>query len=188
MLVLHIWAAIKLSSENKAARPVGYAEWNPVGSTYASRTMLMSGLIVFVFIIYHLLHFTLQNQAVNFLSDPQLANFKHLEDPAKRHDIFSMMVAGFSNIWVSGFYVLGIALLCLHLSHGVSAMFQSIGWKNRTYGPILDKGSRILAGLIFVGYISIPIAVLCGYGGKELEMRKAGRSESVISVPVLKWP
>ena len=188
MLVLHIWAAIRLSAENKAARPVAYAEWKSAGSTYASRTMLMSGLIIFVFIIYHLLHFTLQNQGVNFISDPQLANFKHLEDPAKRHDIFSMMVAGFSNVWVSGFYILGMALLCLHLSHGVSAMFQSIGWKNQAYGPILDKGARILAGLIFIGYVSIPIAVLGGYGSKELEMRRTGKmgTEPAIVVPVLK--
>src|SRR3954454_18231846 len=65
MLVLHVWAAIKLSAENRAARPVGYAEWKPVGSTYASRTMLMTGLIIFVFIIYHLLHFTAQVAYVN---------------------------------------------------------------------------------------------------------------------------
>src|SRR5262245_49365902 len=54
MLVAHVWAAIKLSAENKAARPVGYAQFKPIGSTYASRTMLMSGIIVFVFIVYHL--------------------------------------------------------------------------------------------------------------------------------------
>jgi succinate dehydrogenase / fumarate reductase cytochrome b subunit len=186
MLVLHIWAAIRLSAENKAARPVGYANWKPVGSTYASRTMLMSGIIIFVFIIYHLLHFTVQSPAVNFISDPNLANFKNLEDPVKRHDIFSMMVAGFSNIWVSGFYILGMALLCLHLSHGASAMFQSIGWKNQAYRPILDKGARIVGGLIFLGYISIPIAVLCGYGSKELELRRTARG--VPEPPVLTAP
>ena len=60
-------------------------------------------------------------------------------DPEKRHDIFKMMVVGFSNPWVSGFYILGMALLCLHLSHGVSSMFQSLGWKNETYRPFLDK-------------------------------------------------
>src|SRR5437016_14495974 len=49
MLVLHVWAAVKLSLENKAARPVGYANWEPAGATYASRTMLMSGIIIFVF-------------------------------------------------------------------------------------------------------------------------------------------
>src|SRR5437868_14380017 len=66
MLVLHIWAAVQLSIENKAARPLGYAVYQPVGSSYASRTMLMSGLIVFVFIIYHILHFTVENQYLNF--------------------------------------------------------------------------------------------------------------------------
>src|SRR3954470_1808128 len=50
MLVLHVWSAVKLSAENKAARPTPYGAWQPVGSTYASRTMLMSGIIVFVFI------------------------------------------------------------------------------------------------------------------------------------------
>src|SRR5881227_188112 len=50
MVGLHIWAAVKLSLENKAARPVGYAQYQPVGSSYASRTMLMSGLVIFVFV------------------------------------------------------------------------------------------------------------------------------------------
>src|SRR5271169_1798851 len=60
MLGLHIWSAAKLSLENKAARPVGYAVYRPVASSYASRTMLMSGTIIFLFIIYHLPHFTVQ--------------------------------------------------------------------------------------------------------------------------------
>src|SRR5437667_11377043 len=52
MLVLHVWAATKLSIENKVARPVGYANWQPAGATYASRTMLMIGIIIFVFIVF----------------------------------------------------------------------------------------------------------------------------------------
>ena len=160
MLALHIWAAIKLSLENKAARPQGYAEFRPIGSSYASRTMLMSGLIVFVFVIYHLLHFTAQVQYVNFTGQ----SFVTFEDPQKRHDIYKMMVVGFSNLWVSGFYILGMALLCLHLSHGASAMFQSIGWKNRGYTPVLDRVARIGALLVFIGYSSIPLAILLGYG------------------------
>src|SRR5712672_3296374 len=83
MLVLHVWAAIKLSAENKAARPVGYAAYQPVGSSYASRTMLMSGIIIFVFIIYHLLHFTVQSQYINLTGK----NFATFVDPQKRHDI-----------------------------------------------------------------------------------------------------
>jgi len=160
MVALHIWSAIKLSLENKAARPIGYAEYNPVASSYASRTMLMSGIIIFVFIVYHLLHFTVQVQYINLTGK----NFVDFTDPEKRHDIFTMMVVGFSNGWVSGFYVLGMALLCLHLSHGTSSMFQSIGWKNGAYGPFLNKFARITALIIFLGYTSIPVAILLGYG------------------------
>src|SRR5215813_9166060 len=58
ILVAHLWAASKLTMENKAARPVSYAEYQPKGSTYASRTMMVSGIIAFVFIVYHLLHYT----------------------------------------------------------------------------------------------------------------------------------
>jgi succinate dehydrogenase / fumarate reductase cytochrome b subunit len=168
MLVLHVWSAIKLSAENRAARPVPYANWNTTVASYASRTMLMSGLIVFAFIIYHLLHYTLVIKNINLTGQ----DFATFEDPEKRHDIFKMMVVGFSNPWVSIFYVVGIALLCLHLSHGVSAMFQSLGWKNKVYGPCLDSGARLIAWLILIGYVSIPISVLVfHYGahyGKEV--------------------
>ncbi len=160
MIALHIWSAIKLSAENKAARPVPYADWNPTTASYASRTMLMSGIIIFVFIVYHLLHYTLVIKNINFTGQ----DFAGFEDPEKRHDIFKMMVVGFSNLWVSLFYILGISLLCLHLSHGVSSMFQSLGWKNKVYGHCLDSGAKLIAWLIFLGYVSIPISVLLGYG------------------------
>jgi succinate dehydrogenase / fumarate reductase cytochrome b subunit len=165
MVGLHIWSAIKLSAENKAARPQAYAVYQPVGSSFASRTMLMSGLIIFVFIIYHLLHFTVQVSYIN-LTGKQFVDFV---DPQKRHDIFKMMVVGFGNVWVSAFYILGMTLLCLHLSHGLSSMFQTIGWKNRAYGPCLDKAARIVAWAIFVGYSSIPLAILFGYGREHLK-------------------
>ncbi len=160
MVGLHIWSAITLSLENKAARPVAYAQYQPIGSTYASRTMLVGGLIVLVFIIYHLLHYTVQVQYINLTGQ----NFVDFTDPEKRHDIFKMMVVGFSNVWVSLFYIVGLGLLCLHLSHGASSMFQSLGWKNEAYRPFLDKAACVLAAVIFVGYVSIPVAILLGYG------------------------
>lgn len=164
-IVLHIWAASSLSVENKQARPVGYGEYRPLGSSYASRTMLMSGLITLAFIIYHLLHYTVQVQYLNFTHQ----SFVTFMDPQQRHDIYKMMVVGFSNVWVSLFYILGIGLLCLHLSHGVSSMFQSMGWKNEGYRPFLDKAAQVVAWLIFLGYISIPIAILCGFGKEALK-------------------
>jgi len=164
-LALHIWSASNLTVENRAARPDGYAVYRPLGSTYASRTMLMSGIIVFVFVVYHILHYTVQWEYINLTGK----SFTTFIDPEKRHDIFKMMVVGFSNGWVSAFYMLGIALLCLHLSHGASSMFQSMGWNNNSYRPILDKAARGLALLIFVGYVSIPVAVLLGYGKEALK-------------------
>jgi succinate dehydrogenase / fumarate reductase cytochrome b subunit len=169
MLVLHIWSAIKLSIENKAARPVPYGQYEIVAASYASRTMLMSGVVIFMFVVYHILHFTVQVQYIN-LTGQNFLTFTEVIDPAHpRHDIFKMMVVGFRNAWVSGFYISGMALLCLHLSHGVSSMFQSVGWKNKVYAPFLDKFARVAALLIFLGYSSIPIAILLGYGKEAVK-------------------
>jgi len=158
LVVLHIVAAVQLSSENKRARAVPYQQYEVVAASYASRTMLMSGLIIAAFVIYHLLHFTVQIPGVNFTGK----DFRVLEDAKARHDIYAMMVIGFQQPLVSGFYILGIALLCLHLSHGVSSMFQSMGWKNKYYGQFIDKAAMVVALLIFLGYCSIPVAVLLG--------------------------
>lgn len=165
LVVVHIWSAAKLSLENRAARPVRYATYQALGSTYASRTMLMSGLIVLAFVIYHLLHFTAMVQYINLTGQ----NFESFTDPQHRHDIFKMMVVGFNNGWVSAFYIVGVALLCLHLSHGASSMFQSIGWKSDAYRPFLDNAARVVAVLIFLGYTSIPVAILLGYGKEALK-------------------
>jgi succinate dehydrogenase / fumarate reductase cytochrome b subunit len=165
MLVLHVWSAATLSRENKAARPVAYTEYRAIGSTYASRTMLMSGLIVLAFVIYHLLHFTVQVKYINMTGH----NFVDYTDAKSRHDIYKMMVVGFNSVPVSLFYLVAIGLLCLHLSHGVSSMFQSLGWKNAAYGPILDRLARWLAVLIFLGYASIPIGILLGCGKEVLK-------------------
>jgi len=158
MVILHIWAAIKLSAENRAARPASYGNYKPVGSSYASRTMLVSGLVIFTFIIYHLLHFTVQTEGINFAS----TDFKTLHDAKQRHDIYNMMVIGFSNPIVSIFYIISMALLSLHLSHGVSSMFQSLGWKNKKYGKLLDRLAFVAAVVLIIGYTAIPIAVLTG--------------------------
>ncbi len=163
---LHIWSAARLSVENRAARPVAYGDYKPLGSSYASRTMLMSGLIVLSFIIYHLLHYTFRVEPIN-LTGQDFKAFKEAlpGGPAgeMRHDIFKMMVTGFKNPWVSGFYVVGVGLLCLHLSHGISSMFQSIGWKNKAFTPLLVKAAHVIAATIFAGYISIPVAILLGF-------------------------
>ena len=158
LVLLHIWAAVSLSAENKAARPVAYGNYKPVGSTYASRTMLMSGLIIACFIIYHLLHYTLLVPGINGTGQ----NFAELHDEKGRHDVYRMMVLGFRQPIVSVFYIVGMVLLSLHLSHGVSSMFQSLGLKNRNWAALINGFAKFIAIVLLAGYCSIPIAVLLG--------------------------
>ena len=160
---LHLAAAVTLTKQNRAARPVGYSDYKVVAASYASRTMFMSGLIILVFIIYHLLHFTVQTPEINFTGQ----DFKTLHDERGRHDVYRMMVLGYKRPLVSLFYVIGVGLLCLHLSHGISSMFQSMGWKNKAYGGFLDKFAIVASVIIFLGYISIPAAVLIGVFDKR---------------------
>jgi succinate dehydrogenase / fumarate reductase, cytochrome b subunit len=159
IIAIHIWSATSLTLENRAARPVAYEQWQPAAASYASRTMMMSGLIVAVFIIYHLLHYTVMVKAVN-LTEKDFDAKPEFFDSQGRHDIYKMMVVGFQQPVVSIFYLVGVGLLCLHLSHGISAMFQSLGWKKHSYGQCLDSGAKWAAALIFLGYSSIPVAIL----------------------------
>jgi len=161
IIALHVWSAIALSRENKAARPVPYADWKPNTASYASRTMLMSGIIIAAFIIYHLLHYTVMVKAINLSGQ----DFHPLMDSEGRHDIYRMMIIGFSQPLVSVFYIVAVGLLCLHLSHGVGAMFQSLGLRNHVYAPLIDKASKLIAGGLFLGYISIPLSILLSHCG-----------------------
>jgi succinate dehydrogenase / fumarate reductase, cytochrome b subunit len=159
---LHIWSAIQLTVENRAARPQPYARHEVVAASYASRTMFWSGLIIAAFVIYHLLHFTAQVQAINLTG----RNFTELQDAKGRHDVFAMMVLAFQKPLVAGFYILAMFLLCLHLSHGLSAMFQSLGWKSPAYAPWIDRSAAAISWLIFLGYVSIPLSILIGGLGR----------------------
>jgi succinate dehydrogenase / fumarate reductase cytochrome b subunit len=158
MLVLHIVFTIKLRAENRAARPVGYAVTERRATSPAARWMLYSGLMVLCFIVYHLLHYTVQVPAVNGLGQ----NFETLHDAQGRHDVYRMMILGFSNPAASAFYLVGVALLSLHLNHGIMSMFQTLGLNSGKVRPLWEKGGPALAWLIFLGYASIPVAVLAG--------------------------
>ena len=154
-VVLHIYFTILLAIENRRARPESYTDREYVKATFASRHMVMSGLIVLAFILYHLAHFTFRK------IDPRFALLK--PDSLGHYDVYSMMVDGFQNYYVSGFYALGLFLLTLHLTHGASSFFQSLGLTNQKLTPRLAVSGRILAWLIFIGYVSIPLAVLFGF-------------------------
>ena len=153
-VILHIYFTILLAIENRRARPERYRDRNYVKASWASRHMVVSGLVVLAFIIFHLLHFTARK------FNPQFPLLKL--DPLNRYDVYSMMVYGFQNIYVSIFYVVGLFLLTLHLTHGSSSFFQSLGLNNQKLTPRLALGGRIFAWLLFIGYTSIPVAILLG--------------------------
>jgi succinate dehydrogenase / fumarate reductase cytochrome b subunit len=154
--------------ENRAARPVAYASWQPTAASYASRTMIYGGIIVGAFIIYHLLHYTaLVNVGGANLAD--LSKFEYEYQGRQIHDIFKMLVVGFSNPLVALFYIVAVGLLSFHLSHGVEAMFQSLGLKSPSYNSAVRCFAAAISVFLFVGYSSIPVAILLGYGKEVLK-------------------
>ena len=154
IVVFHIVTGIQLALQNRRARPVRYANSKPPYANLASRTVLISGLVIFSFVAYHLMQFTLG------VTNPE---YLHLEDSKGRHDVYRMAVEGFSSPGVTFFYILAMGLLCLHLSHGVSSAFQSLGLKNKRTEDLICRLSQVSALVIFVGNSSMPLAVLLGY-------------------------
>jgi succinate dehydrogenase / fumarate reductase cytochrome b subunit len=145
-VVLHIWSATSLTLSSRRARPQGYQEQKWVESTYASRTMRWSGVILFFFIVYHLLHFTTGTLHPSFIEG----------------DVYHNFVAGFRVIPVSIFYIVAMVLLGLHLRHGVWSMFQTLGVSHPRYIRMAHIGAWIFAALVVIGNISFPLAVLAG--------------------------
>jgi len=146
---LHIWSAWRLTLMNSAARPVGYREVERRESTYASRTMRWSGVILLLFIVYHLLHFTIGVHAVH----PQFV-------PG---DAYHNFVTGFQNPLVSGFYVLAMLALGLHLYHGAWSFMQTLGLSHPRYDHLRYAFAALVTIVILAGNISFPVAVLTGY-------------------------
>jgi succinate dehydrogenase / fumarate reductase cytochrome b subunit len=149
-VILHITAAIQLWGQARAARPNAYVKKDDAGTSYASRTMRWSGIIVAAFVIFHVLHLTVGAVVPIQEIGPNEPNVR------------ANVITGFQNPAISGFYILAMILLCMHLYHGLWSMFQSLGFSHPRYTPKLKKGAALVAILIAIGNCSIPIAVLTG--------------------------
>lgn len=145
---LHIQAATQLTLMNRAARPVAYSQRDYVVASYASRTMRWGGVIILLFIIYHLLHLTF---------GAHVAPQTFIEN-----DPYHNVVAGFQIWWVSAFYILANIALGLHLYHGLWSMFNSLGLNHARFNPWRRYFAIAFAVIIAGGNISMPIAVLLG--------------------------
>ena len=80
-----------------------------------------------------------------------------------------LVVAGFRVWYVSIFYILAVGALCLHLSHGSAAMFQSLGLRSHAWWPIISRGAVVWSIVLFLGYAAIPGAVMLGLGQSHLD-------------------
>jgi len=166
MVGLHIAAALALTAQNNAARPVAYAGGSAYGASPRSRYMVHTGLVILAFVVYHLLHYTLTLPAVNGYN----LDFSTIREAGTgHHDIFAMIILGFQKWPVSLFYIVAVGLLCTHLSHGISAMFQSLGLRNHTWWPRITVLARVASVVLFLGYASIPLSVLMGYGSAHVQ-------------------
>lgn len=153
MFLAHVGLAFRLTNENKTARPTGYQYQATVQATMASRYMLLTGLVVFAYLVFHLLHFTFQAIDTGGMG---------VKDAAGNLDVYAMVISGFQNPLVSISYIVANALLGVHLFHGLSSAFQTLGWNHPTFKAAAKPIALGLPILIAGGYIAIPLAIWMG--------------------------
>src|SRR5262249_34524339 len=145
-VILHIWASIQLSAIKKEARPVAYVKRTNVTSSWASRTMMLSGPIIAAFVVLHLLHLTTCTIHPDFVPLHAYEN----------------LVKGFLVVPLALVYVAVMILIGFHLSHGIWSMFQSMGFSHPRYTPMIKKFAAVFSWVLIAGFISIPLSVLLG--------------------------
>ena len=188
MVGIHIWTAIKLNSENKQARKIKYEgsidpvdkhRKNDIVSRYAARTMIYSGLIISAFAFYHLAHYTWKVPQINGTDSDFETFYVYEQDMGNEQvafvtalpkgigkegenavDVYKMVTTGFGVWWVSIFYFISVGLLCTHLSHGLSAMLQSLGIKTKKTEKLINRFAVTTGWILFIGYCSVPLSVL----------------------------
>jgi len=145
-VLLHILAATQLTLMSWSARPEKNKRKNDISFTYASRTMRYGGVIVGLFVVFHIMHLTVGNAHPNF----------------KYHEAYHNVVSGFQVWWVSGFYIVAMVFLGLHLYHGLWSITQTFGVENPKILKWRRPVAAVIAAIIALGNISIPLAVLAG--------------------------
>jgi len=162
-LVLHVVATISLTRRNKAARQ-SYEYNATIQASKSSRIMIWTGLTILFFVIYHLLHFTVHagNTYETYIDQAYQMSTQSRYNPNGeiRHDAWKMVIDGFSVWYVAIFYVIAVSILCSHLGHGVASIFQTLGFNSKKARPLIEQFSWAYAAVIWLGFISIPIAIL----------------------------
>ena len=147
-VILHVTAAVQLTRQSRAARPIGYTRRENQVATIASRTIRWGGALILVFIVVHILHFTTGTirPAGGFSTT----------------DVYANVVTSFRIWWVALFYVVSMIALGLHLFHGAWSSARSIGVSPPSPQPLHRRISLAIAIFVWAAFTSIPIAVFSG--------------------------
>ncbi|WP_165070936.1 succinate dehydrogenase cytochrome b subunit [Paludisphaera rhizosphaerae] len=144
-IALHIYAYIALLKRNGAARPKGYRMRKWRESSYASRSMKITGPLLLAFIIFHILHLTTGTV------------HPHFEEGKVYHNVVTGLTGVYGLI-----YVLAMAMLAFHLWHGVWSMMLTLGLPEGRYGSVGRAAATIFTALVTVGFATVPLAVMAG--------------------------
>lgn len=146
---IHMICGIWLTRDNKAARETPYAVEASRGkeASLPSKTMIHTGVVIAIFIVMHLIHFKFG------------AWYNVTYDGVEMRDLFRNMLETFSNPFYVAWYVAAVALLGFHLSHGIAASFQSLGFRHPVYTKIINKVSIAYGLIIALGFMSQPLYV-----------------------------
>lgn len=142
----HVWAAWAVTQASRHARPVRYRRLHLVETTYAARTMRWGGVLILLFVTYHLLDFTFGPANPGFVPG----------------NVYRNVVASFSVPAVAIFYSIAMLAVGLHLYHGLWSACQTLGLNHPRYNHVRRAAAGGLTILIIAGFLSIPVAVQAG--------------------------
>ncbi len=152
----HIISAVQLARLNMGARPRRYHQKKAVATTYAARTMVWSGPILLVYLVYHIAHLTLGYST-------GLGYDHYALDPNGMRDAYGAVVTSFKVPWCAAIYVVAQIMLGMHLYHGAWSMFQSVGLNHRRYNETLRSAASAIALATVLGFIAVPVGVYLGW-------------------------
>ena len=146
-VILHVVAAVQLTRLQRTARPTGYDRKEPQVSTFAARTIRWGGLLIFFFVVLHVLHFT---------TGTLHPSFNHT-------DIYANMISAFRVPWISALYIVAMAALGLHLYHGTWSSIRTLGLNRASRDPLKRRAAALLAAAVWLGFTIIPVAIVAGF-------------------------
>nr|ABX10717.1 succinate dehydrogenase cytochrome b558 subunit [uncultured planctomycete 13FN] len=153
LILLHIAMTVRQSVRNRRQRNQRYAKTSFRRTTRASRSMMLTGIVVLAFVIFHLLHFT---------GGLILPGAYQQKDAEGRHHVYAMVVDGFSNPLIVLVYVVGMLGMSIHLKHAISSALQTLGLAKEGHESALRKASPLIAAVIIAGFLVVPISVATG--------------------------